>query len=325
MSPTGAWVIALSDGFRRLCNSSDRAFRPRYGADVALPKRLLQTALHSGARGDGNLLAHMLPDSYEMPMYQLQLASQDRKLHLEMFESTLKLSVGEFIRKAESLDSADELSIFIAQQLMRERARSLMMLTPHDMDIAHTGAYSLYIDAIRRADQLCAELRRMMQSDPEYKDRTTMYILPDFGRDADDDFLECLPARRFAQLVAPSLALTLTDALTAIDWVRELSRFVTKLTAWLWSSGQIDGFRRASTRNYLQAAQNHRCSAQASCNGQPVSWHGRPDRTRCCFAMRHGIGTVILTNSWERLLLPSRTRLAHCATQRGTPTTIGLR
>jgi arylsulfatase A-like enzyme len=55
------------------------------------------------------------------------------------------------------------------------------------MDIAHAGAYSLYVDAIQRADRLCAELWTAIQSTPEYKDRTTLLILPDFGRDADDD------------------------------------------------------------------------------------------------------------------------------------------
>jgi len=95
--------------------------------------------------------------------------------------------VQEFVQKARSLDSADELSIYITRQLMKQHAPSLMMLTLHDMDIAHSGAYSLYVDAIQRADRLCAELWSMVQADPEYKDRTTLYIMPDFGRDADGD------------------------------------------------------------------------------------------------------------------------------------------
>jgi hypothetical protein len=70
---------------------------------------------------------------------------------------------------------------------MHQHAPSLLMLTLHDMDIAHAGAFSLYVDAIQRADRLCAELWRIVQSDPEYKDRTTIYILPDFGRDSDGD------------------------------------------------------------------------------------------------------------------------------------------
>jgi len=57
----------------------------------------------------------------------------------------------------------------------------------HDIDIAHAGAYSLYIEGIRRTDRLCAELWKTVQSLPEYAGNTTMFILPDFGRDADQD------------------------------------------------------------------------------------------------------------------------------------------
>ena len=182
-----AWVIAPSNGFQRIGSSSHTAFGPEFGAGVILPKRLLQAAMHNQGALDGDRLAHLLQDSYEMPLYQPQQSNMDRELHLDTLESTLQLSVQDFVQKARSLDSADELSIFITRQLMKQRAPSLMMLTLHDMDIAHSGAYSLYVDAIQRADRLCAELWSMVQSDPEYKDRTTLYIMPDFGRDADGD------------------------------------------------------------------------------------------------------------------------------------------
>lgn len=183
---TDAWVIAPSNGFQRIGCSSHGSFGPEFGAGVILPKRLLQAALHNNA-ADGDRLAHMLQDSYEMPVYQPLVANEDRELHLDMLQSTLKVSVLDFVQKARSLDSADELSIYITRQLMKQHAPSMMMLTLHDMDIAHSGAYSLYIDAIQRADRLCAELWEMVQTDPEYKDRTTLYIMPDFGRDADGD------------------------------------------------------------------------------------------------------------------------------------------
>ena len=57
----------------------------------------------------------------------------------------------------------------------------------HDIDIAHAGAYSLYVDAIRRTDRLCLEVWQAAQSEPEYAGNTTLFILPDFGRDADED------------------------------------------------------------------------------------------------------------------------------------------
>jgi hypothetical protein len=76
--------------------------------------------------------------------------------------------------------------VFIARRVMRQFAPSLLWITLHDIDIAHAGTFSLYVDAIRRTDRLCADIWSMIQSDPEYAGRTAMFVLPDFGRDADE-------------------------------------------------------------------------------------------------------------------------------------------
>jgi hypothetical protein len=185
-SAEDAWVIAPSSGFQRIGSSSHARYGPAFGASVILPKRLLSAALHN-ARADPESLTNLLQDNYEMPAYQPTESTQDRELHLNMLEAMLRVSVAEFVQHARTLDSADELSIYIMRQLMRQHAPSMLMLTLHDMDIAHAGAYSLYVDAIQRADRLCAQLWTMIQSDPEYKGRTTLYIMPDFGRDSDGD------------------------------------------------------------------------------------------------------------------------------------------
>jgi hypothetical protein len=70
---------------------------------------------------------------------------------------------------------------------MREVAPSLLWITLHDIDIAHSGTYSMYIEGIQRSDRLCAEIWKAIQSEPEYAGKTTMLILPDFGRDSDTD------------------------------------------------------------------------------------------------------------------------------------------
>ena len=56
-----------------------------------------------------------------------------------------------------------------------------------DIDIAHYGAYSLYLDAIRRTDRLVHELWQHAQSLPRYRDRTTLIVVPELGRDGDAD------------------------------------------------------------------------------------------------------------------------------------------
>jgi arylsulfatase A-like enzyme len=70
---------------------------------------------------------------------------------------------------------------------MRQVAPSLLWITLHDIDIAHAGAYSLYVDGIRRTDRLCADIWKTIQSEPEYAGKTTMFVLPDFGRDSDEE------------------------------------------------------------------------------------------------------------------------------------------
>jgi len=99
----------------------------------------------------------------------------------------LKLSIDDFKSHAQTLSSPDELSLYIVRQLMRQVAPSLLWITLHDIDIAHAGAYSLYIDGIRRTDRLCSDLWKTIQSEPEYAGKTTLFILPDFGRDSDED------------------------------------------------------------------------------------------------------------------------------------------
>jgi hypothetical protein len=175
-----AWVIAPSNGFNRIGESSNRSYGPGKGARVILPKHLL-TAATSGGRD----YEHLLRDNYETPFYTPELAGNE--FELQQLDMMLKLSVSDFKAHALTLSSPDELSVYIARQLMGQIAPSLLWITLHDIDIAHAGAYSLYIEGIRRTDRLCAELWKLIQSEPEYANKTTLFILPDFGRDADED------------------------------------------------------------------------------------------------------------------------------------------
>ena len=175
-----AWVIAPSNGFNRIGESSHRSFGTGTGARVILPKHLLTAAI-SGSRD----YEHLLRDNYETPFYAPELGGKE--FELEQLENVLKLSIDDFKMHARTLSSPDELSVYIARRLMKQMAPSLLWITMHDIDIAHAGAYSLYIDGIRRTDRLCAELWQAIQSDPEYAGKTTLFILPDFGRDSDDD------------------------------------------------------------------------------------------------------------------------------------------
>ncbi|MGC2448125.1 MAG: hypothetical protein WA477_10810 [Candidatus Sulfotelmatobacter sp.] len=174
-----AWVVAPSNGFNRIGESSHRSYGS--GARVILPKHLLSAA-NAGRSTD---FEHLLRDNYETPYYAPEVAGSE--FQLQQLESILKLSVDDFKSHAQTLSSPDELSLYIVRQLMRHVAPSLLWVTMHDIDVAHAGAYSLYIEGIRRTDRLCVELWNTIQSEPEYAGKTTLFILPDFGRDSDED------------------------------------------------------------------------------------------------------------------------------------------
>src|SRR5438309_8496214 len=147
-----AWVVAPSNGFNRIGESNHRAYGSGLGARVILPKHLL-TAAMAGRDKD---FEHLLRDNYETPFYAPELGGSEFELH--QLQMMLKLSVDDFRAHALTLSSPDELSLYIVRQLMRQQAPSLLWITMHDIDIAHAGAYSLYIDGIRRTDRLCADI-----------------------------------------------------------------------------------------------------------------------------------------------------------------------
>jgi hypothetical protein len=179
---TDAWVVAPSNGFNRIGQSDHRGYGEGFGAGVILPKHLLRAAMPSAADAD---YGHLLRDNYEDPFFVPELAGNE--VQLQQLDEMLRISVGDFKQHAATLSSPDELSVYIARQLMRQQAPSLLWITLHDIDIAHSGAYSLYVEGIRRSDRLCVEIWNTIQAEPEYKDCTTMFVLPDFGRDADGD------------------------------------------------------------------------------------------------------------------------------------------
>jgi hypothetical protein len=123
---------------------------------------------------------HLLRDNYENPYYTPELGN--REFELQQLEMILKLSAADFKAHAKTLSSPDERSLYIVRQLIRRVAPSILWITMHDIDVAHAGAYSLYIEGIQRTDRLCAELWKLLENEPEYSGKTTLLVLPDFGR-----------------------------------------------------------------------------------------------------------------------------------------------
>ena len=154
-----AWVVAPSNGFNRIGESSHRS----YGHGLGAQSDSAEASADRGHVGRQQRLSSICCATTTRRPFTRRI-SAGSEFELQQLETILKLSVDDFKAHARTLSSPDELSVYIARQLMRQVAPSLLWITLHDIDIAHAGAYSLYIDGIRRTDRLCAET---LENDPD--------------------------------------------------------------------------------------------------------------------------------------------------------------
>jgi hypothetical protein len=66
---------------------------------------------------------------------------------------------------------------------MKEFSPTVLAVAYGEIDCAHYGSWSRYVEAIRRTDELAWRLWRAAEELPAYRGRTLMLILPDHGRE----------------------------------------------------------------------------------------------------------------------------------------------
>jgi hypothetical protein len=193
LPPEEAWVIATNKSFGLMGGSKLRAFGDPYSANVVLPKQLLIKTIKSAVSTnsgpgveDRRALAERmmlaLDEGYEG--FGWRVFESERTLGPELRASLAK-SLLDYFNDPAVPTSGDELTFFMTKEIMNRFAPSLLVVNFWDIDIAHYGAYSLYLDAIRRTDRLVHELWQHVQSLPAYRDRTTLIVVPELGRDSD--------------------------------------------------------------------------------------------------------------------------------------------
>lgn len=190
-----AWVIATNKSFAAMGSGADRAYGLPFGANVVLPKQLLIEAVQQlvrkkvsqGVADRENVqrqLESILNEGYEGVGWTIFKAG--RQLDSKV-RDTLTHALVEYINGPEAPASGDELTYFITREVMREFSPRLILVNFWDMDVAHWGSYSLYLQAITRTDRLTGMLWDEVQENPRYRDQTTMLILPELGRDGDQN------------------------------------------------------------------------------------------------------------------------------------------
>ena len=138
---------------------------------------VVRNKTRGGVADRENVLRHLesvLVEGYEGIGWTIFKAG--RELDRTVRES-LTHALVEYMNGPEMPNSGDELTFFVTREIMREFAPRLILVNFWDMDVAHWGSYSLYLQAITRTDRVTGMLWDEIQSNPSYKDNTTMLIL----------------------------------------------------------------------------------------------------------------------------------------------------
>ena len=188
------WLISSNKALTsKIGSSSIRDFGPAYGANVIFPKQLLINAvIHAAAKGHP---VHSTDRSTVQPEIEAMLNSDNYDglgWSVSGEGSSLDaLTLGAIQQAIENLVrtkapvTGDEFTYLVSVEVMRRFSPALLVLSFSDMEVAHFGSYSMHLAGIRTVDRLVFELWNQVQALPGFKDNTTLFVLPEFGRDAD--------------------------------------------------------------------------------------------------------------------------------------------
>jgi len=188
------WLISSNKALTsKIGASTVREFGPAYGANVIFPKQLLINAVvHAAAEGRA---VHSSDRSTVQPEIEAMLNGDnydglgwavggDTSSLDVLTLGTMQKAVEDLVRSNAPV-TGDEFTFLVATEVMRRFAPSLLTITFSDMEVAHFGSYSLHLAGVSTVDRLVYELWAQLQSLPAYKDKTTLFVLPEFGRDLD--------------------------------------------------------------------------------------------------------------------------------------------
>ncbi|HEX3891416.1 MAG TPA: hypothetical protein VHW46_02490 [Terracidiphilus sp.] len=188
------WVVASNKALTSLIGaSSDAGYGPAYGANVVFPKQLMLQAIEDARRAgrtenlaDRSKVEAELERALEGSNYEgLGWNVFDAAEHLDVdAEASIRAAITTFVRSG-GPTSGDELTFFVAREIMRKFAPKVLVAVFSDVEAAHFGSYSMHVSGIQTADRLAYQLWQEIETNPAYKGRTTLCILPEFGRDPD--------------------------------------------------------------------------------------------------------------------------------------------
>jgi hypothetical protein len=188
------WIVASNKALTSMIGASSASgYGPDFGANVVFPKQLMLMAVADALRGgrtanmaDRNKIESELESAMEGSNYEgLGWNVFDAADRLDpRVQETIKNAVAGFVRSG-GPTSGDELTFFMTREIMHRFSPQVLVVAFSDVEAAHFGSYALHLSGIKTADRLTYQLWKEVEANPDYRGKTTMVILPEFGRDPD--------------------------------------------------------------------------------------------------------------------------------------------
>ena len=180
LSASDTWVITSNKAVTRNIG---------VGANVILSKQLMVEAVERIILGQSPRRM-LMRNSVRDEMRAIMLAEYERigwaiPSASQSITDTLLGGVTDFFDGPEGLTGGDEFTFVMAREVLRRLKPAVTLINFSGVEVAHSGTYSLHLAGIRNVDSLCHRLWQFLQNDPSYKGRTTLVIMPEFGRDPD--------------------------------------------------------------------------------------------------------------------------------------------
>jgi len=190
----GTWVVASNKALTSLIGASSASgYGPAYDANVVFPKQLMLMAVAEALR-QGRTANMADRSKVEAELESAMEGSNYEGLGWNVFDAadqldprvraTIQNAIAGFVHSG-GPTSGDELTFYMTREIMRKFAPQVLAVALSDVEAAHFGSYALHTAGIRTADRLVFQLWQEIEANPEYRGKTTMVFLPEFGRDPD--------------------------------------------------------------------------------------------------------------------------------------------
>jgi hypothetical protein len=187
---TDAWALVYASILAKAGESRAAGYGARFGANVVEPPTIPRATADEMASETRQAAASGSAEAELVAIHRCErLARETSRIALGGLRSEpARAFVAREYERWKLATGTTSHDAFLADRAiacMHEFAPSVIAVAFGEIDCAHYGSWSRYVEAIRRTDELTWKLWQAAERNEAYRGRTLMLLVPDHGRELD--------------------------------------------------------------------------------------------------------------------------------------------